>query len=62
VRDHVAVGVAGQARLAREVDPGEHERDSVGEAVRVDAETDTELTHPSGSWRAWRPSKTATVS
>jgi hypothetical protein len=41
VRDHVSVGVPGQPWLAREVDAREHERDPVGEAVRVDPEPDT---------------------
>src|SRR5439155_1289733 len=38
VRDHVAVRMAYEARLARKVDPREHERDPVREAVRIDAE------------------------
>ena len=40
VCDDVAVGVAGQPRLAGKVDARKDERDPVGEAVRVDAEPD----------------------
>ncbi len=62
VGDHVAVRVTGEPRLTGEVDAGEDERDPVLEPVRVDAEPDPQLAHPSGSWRDSRRSNTVTVS
>ena len=42
---HVAVRVARRARGDGELDAAEHERDALGERVRVDAEPDAELRH-----------------
>ena len=66
VRDHIAVGMAGEPARAVDPDAAEDERDTVLERVRIDAEPDPHLgvarAHPSGSWRGSRLSKTVTVS
>src|SRR5204863_6870579 len=62
VGEHVAVGMAGEPARRIDLQPGEHERHAVLERVRIDAESDPNLTHPSGSWRGRRPSNTVTVS
>src|SRR5438874_3001 len=62
MRDHVAVRVAREAARRVDRDAPEHERNTVREGMRVDAEPDPELAHPSGSCRRCRRSKTLTVS
>ena len=54
VRDHVAVGVAGEAARMLDRDAAEHERNAVLERMRVDADADAELRHraPPGARRA----------
>ena len=59
--DDVAVRVAGEARLAGELDAADDEARALGEAVRVDADPDPEPAHPSGSCLAERPVKTVIV-
>jgi hypothetical protein len=49
VRDDVAVRVAGKPALAGKPDAAEHERHTLDEGVRVDAETDSELAQESDS-------------
>ena len=61
MRDHVPVGVPGQPARMIETDTAEDERNSLDERMRVHAQPDPKLAHPSGSWRALRPSKTVTV-
>ena len=61
MRDHVPVGVPGQPARMIETDTAEDERNSLDERVRVHAQPDAKLAHPSGSCRALRPSKTVTV-
>jgi hypothetical protein len=41
--------MAGQPALARKLDPAEDERSFVAERVRVQADSYSELAHPSGS-------------
>src|SRR5262245_49560972 len=45
VCDHIAVRMPGKPGLTREVDAGQHERDPVLEAVRVDSEPDPQIAH-----------------
>ena len=45
VGENVAVGVAGEPALAREVDAAEYERDVVAEAVGVEPNADSKLAH-----------------
>ena len=62
VREHVAVGVAGKAPRRLDRHASEDERDPVRKGVRVDADADAKLGHPSGSGRLRRSSKTVTAS
>ena len=62
VRDHVAVGVAGEAARLVERDAAEDERHALLERVRVDADADAELLIRAAPGARSRPSKTVTVS
>ena len=53
--------MAGEPAGMLESHAAENERDAVGERVRVDAETDPQVAHPSGTWRASRCSNTVIV-
>ena len=54
VREHVGVGVAGEALLVRDVDAAEDQRAARREGVRVDAEAGADH-HPIGSIRRCAP-------
>ena len=62
VRDHVTVGVSCKTARVVEADTSEDERNAVGERVRVDAEADAQVAHPSGTCIGRRCSNTVTVS
>ena len=60
--DHITVRMTGKPAGRLDHDPAENERNALGERVRVHAQPDAELAHPSGSCRRSRSSKTVTVS
>ena len=62
MRDHIAVRVTRETARGLDLDAPEDERNAIGERMRVDADTDAKLGHPSASWRRARPSKIVTVS
>ena len=57
VREHVAVGVAGEAARVVELDAAEHERHALLERVRVDADADAEVRHAPAPPAARRASR-----